>query len=141
DLPAVKLTWHQGENKPAIWKDGGIPKWDNGVLFLGDKGMLLSDYSRHVLLPEKDFAGFKRPDPTLPRPSSHYAEWLDACKGGKPALANFDYSGWLTEANHLGNVAFRVGKKIEWDAEKLRVANAPEAEKYIRRAYRKGWDL
>jgi predicted dehydrogenase len=139
DLPAVKLTWHQGENKPAIWKDGGIPKWDNGVLFVGTKGMLLADYRRYVLLPEKDFAGYKGPEPTLPRVSSHYAEWIAACKGGKPALADFEYSGWLTEANHLGNVAFRVGKKIEWDADKLRATNAPGADKYLRREYRKGW--
>jgi predicted dehydrogenase len=141
ELAAVKLTWHQGDNKPAIWKDGGIPKWTNGVLFIGDKGMLLSDYTRHVLLPEKDFTGFKRPEPTLPRAASHYAEWIEACKGGKPALAAFDYSGRLTEANHLGNVAYRVGKKIKWDAEKMRVTNAPEAEKFIRRAYRKGWEV
>ena len=41
-----------------------------------------------------------------------------ACKSGKPTLRNFEYSGWLTEANHLGNVAYRVGKKLEWDAGK-----------------------
>jgi predicted dehydrogenase len=141
DLPAVKLTWHQGANKPAIWKDGGIPKWENGHLFVGDKGMLVSDYTRYQLLPEKNFTDFKRPDPTLPRAKSHYQEWIEACKAGKPALADFEYSGWLTEANHLGNVAFRVGKKIEWDADKLRVVNAPEATKFIRREYRKGWEL
>ncbi len=141
ELPAVKLTWHQGENKPTIWKDGGIPKWDNGVLFIGDKGMLLADYTKYLLLPEKEFAGHKRPEPSLPRVASHYAEWIEACKGGKPTLANFEYSGWLTEANHLGNVAYRVGKKIEWDADKLVAKNAPSADKYIRREYRKGWEL
>jgi predicted dehydrogenase len=141
DLPPVKLVWHQGENKPAIWKDGGIPNWSDGVLFIGDKGMLLSNYSKHVLLPEKDFTDFKRPEPTLPRVSSHYAEWIEACKTGKPALANFEYSGWLTEANHLGNVAYRVGKKLEWDPESLRARNAPEAAPFLRREYRKGWEL
>jgi predicted dehydrogenase len=141
DLPAVKLHWHQGEDKPAVWKDGGIPKWDNGVLFVGARGMLLADYGKHLLLPEKDFAGFKRPEPTLPRVVNHYAEWIEACKGGKPTSADFQYSGWLTEANHLGNVAYRVGKKLEWDAEKMRAKNAPEAESFIRREYRKGWEL
>jgi predicted dehydrogenase len=141
DLPAVKLTWHQGEDKPTIWKNGGIPKWDNGVLFVGDKGMLLADYSKHLLLPEKDFADFKRPEPTLPRVSNHYAEWIEACKAGKSPSADFQYSGCLTEANHLGNVAYRVGKKLEWDADKMRVTNAPEAEPFIRRDYRKGWEL
>ena len=65
DLPPVKLTWHQGEDKPEIWKNGGIPQWGDGCLFIGSKGMVLADYGRHVLLPEKDFAGFQRPAPTM----------------------------------------------------------------------------
>ena len=68
-------------------------------------------------------------------------QWAEACKGGKPTLADFEYSGWLTEANHLGNVAYRAGKKIEWDADKLVARNAPSADKFIRREYRKGWEL
>ena len=140
-LPAVKLTWHQGENKPEIWTAGGIPKWSNGCLFIGDKGMLLSDYSKHILLPEKDFADFKRPDPSIPRSPGHHAEWIAACKEGKQSMADFGYSGWLTEANHLGNVAYRLGKKLFWDAEKMRATNAPEADRLIRREYRAGWEL
>jgi predicted dehydrogenase len=139
--PAVKMTWYQGEMKPEIWTKKGIPQWGDGCLFVGDKGMLLADYGRHLLLPEKDFAGYKGPDPSLPRVSSHWVEWVEACKGGKPCLADFRYSGWLTEANHLGNVAYRVGKKLTWDAAKMRAVNAPEADKYIRREYRKGWEL
>jgi predicted dehydrogenase len=141
DLPAVKLVWHQGEDKPDLWKSGGIPKWDSGCLFIGDKGMILANYDKHLLLPEKDFAGFKRPEPTLPRSPGHHAEWLEACKTGKPTSADFQYSGRLTEANHLGNVAYRVGKKLEWDAEKLQARNAPEANPLLHREYRKGWEL
>jgi len=141
ELPPVRLTWYQGTYKPAIWQEAGIPQWPSGVLFVGEKGMLLAQYFKHVLLPEKEFDGAKLPEPTLPRVSSHYAEWIAACKGGKPSLANFEYSGWLTEANHLGNVAFRVGKKLEWDAEKMKATNAPEADVLIRRPYRKGWEL
>ena len=92
--------------------------------------------------PEKDFAGFKGPEPTLRRsPDGHHAEWLAACKGGKPALADFEYSGWLTEANHLGNVAYRAGQKLEWDSAKLRATNTRAADQFIRREYRKGWKL
>jgi predicted dehydrogenase len=141
DLPPVKLTWHQGENKPEIWQNGGIPKWGDGCLFIGSKGMLLASYSKHALLPEKDFTDFQPPSPTLPRSPGHHEEWLQACKTGKPASADFQYSGWLTEANHLGNVAYRAGKKLEWDPAKLRAKNAPEADKFIHREYRKGWDL
>jgi predicted dehydrogenase len=141
DLPAVKLTWHQGENKPEIWHRKGIPQWDNACLFIGDGGMLLADYRKYVLLPEEKFKEAKLPEPTLPRVSSHHAEWIAACKGEGKTLADFEYSGWLTEANHLGNVAYRAGKKITWDAAKLQATNAPEAAHLIRREYRKGWDL
>ncbi len=141
DMPPVKLTWHQGENKPDIWISGDIPQWDSGCLFIGRKGMILSDYFKHVLLPEKEFAGFERPSPTIPRVSGHHEEWLHACKTGKSCSANFDYSGWLTEANHLGNVAYRVGKKLVWDAQQMKATNAPEADKFIRRPYREGWQL
>ncbi len=142
DMPAVKLMWHQGESKPEIWKNKGIPQWSDGVLFIGDKGMLLSNYTKHVLLPEKDFSGAKLPEQSIPRVSGkNYEEWITACKSGKQCLANFYYSGLLTEANHLGNVAYRVGKKIIWDAVKMRASNAPEADQYIRREYSKGWEL
>jgi hypothetical protein len=55
-------------------------------------------------------------------------------------MADFQYAGWLTEANHLGNVAHRVGRKILWDAAALRCPNAPEADQYLAREYRKGWE-
>jgi predicted dehydrogenase len=141
DMPAARLTWHQGTNKPQIWRDGGIPQWNNGVLFIGDKGMLLSDYSKHLLLPEKDFKDFQGPEPFIPRIESHHAEWIQACKTGSPTGSNFEYAGWLTETNHLGNVAYRVGKKLQWDPRQLRATNAPEADPYIRRDYRDGWKL
>jgi hypothetical protein len=142
DLPPVRLTWYQGENKPQIWEQGGIPKWSDGVLFVGTNGrMLLSDYFKHVLLPEKDFADFNRPDPFIPKSLGHHAEWVHACKTGAPTTCNFEYAGWLTEANHLGNVAYRAGRKLDRDAAKRRARNAPEADLFIRREYRKGWKL
>ena len=139
DMPAVTLTFHQGEDKPKIWQDGGIPQWADGCLFIGDKGMILSNYSKHVLLPEKDFTGFVPPPQTIAKSPGHHLEWIAACKSGAPTSANFTYAGWLTEANHLGNVALRVGKKLQWDAAAMKATNAPEAAKFLRREYRKGW--
>jgi predicted dehydrogenase len=140
-MPPVRLTWYQGVNKPAAWTEGKVPKWGNGVLFVGDKGLLLADYGKHVLLPEKAFAGFIRPKELIPKSRGHHAEWVDACKSGRPTTCNFEYSGWLTEANHLGNVAFRVGKKLVWDAATMKAQGCPEADAYVRRDYRKGWKL
>ncbi len=141
ELPAVRLTWYQGTEKPALWAEKRIPQWPDGVLFVGDKGMLLADYTRHVLLPEEKFAGFKRPEPFIPKSRGHYAEWIHAAKTGEPTTCHFEYAGWLTEANHLGNVAYRAGQKLEWDPQALRAKNCPEADAFIRREYRKGWKL
>lgn len=139
--PAVKVSWYQGTEKPALWKDKQIPQWSDGILFVGDDGMLLADYFKHVLLPEDKFAKFERPPQTIPKSRGHHAEWLHAAKTGEPTTCNFEYSGWLTETCHLGNVAYRAGKKIEWDAEKMQATGTPEAGKFIRRAYRTGWEL
>ena len=141
--PAVRLTWYQGNMKPEIWQKNGIPRWNDGCLFIGARGMLLSSYSQHMLLPAKDFADFRRPEPTLPRlqgRDAHHAEWIQAAKTDLRTSANFEYSGWLTEANHLGNVAYRLGRRIEWDADNLRVTNV-DAATLVRRTYRKGWEL
>src|SRR5947209_10100053 len=141
DLPPVKVTWSQGTERPAVLKEKKVPHWDSGVLFIGSKGMLLADYDKHVLLPEKEFAGFKHPTKTIPESIVHHAEWLRACKTGSPTTCHFGYSGLLTEANHLGNIAYRVGKRLEWDAKAMRIRNAPEAERFLGRDYRKGWKL
>ncbi|MCE9530322.1 MAG: Gfo/Idh/MocA family oxidoreductase [Planctomycetes bacterium] len=141
DMPEVKLTWNQGTYKPTAWTEGKIPNWPSGVLFIGDKGMLLSDYGKHVLLPEKQFADFKRPEPFIAKSLGHYAEWIHACKTETPTTCNFEYAGWLTESNHLGNVAFRAGKKLEWDPVTMKAKGCPEADAFIKRTYRKGWSL
>ncbi len=142
EQPALTLTWHQGESKPEIWTRGGIPQWPNGVLFIGDKGMILADYGKFTLLPEEKFAGYTPPPQSIPKSLGHHAEWIHACKTGAPTTCNFQYAGLLTEANHLGNVAYRTGKAITWDHEAMRVTNTSEAEPFIRRpAYRSGWVL
>jgi len=76
-----------------------------------------------------------------PNSPGHHQEWISACKTGSTTTCNFDYSGALTESVLLGNVAYRTGKQLQWDAEHLKAANCPEAEKLIRREYRKGWSL
>ena len=140
-MPPVKLTWHQGTHRPQQWTDKVIPQWPDGVLFIGDKGMLLSSYSKYMLLPEKQFEGFVPPPESIPPSIGHHMEWIQACKTGSPTTCNFAYSGRLTEANHLGNVAYRAGKKLEWDTAAMRIPNAPDAERFLRREYRKGWTL
>lgn len=140
-LPPVKLTWHNGPERPKPIADEQFKGWGGGTLFVGEKGMLLADYGRHVLLPESEFADLNRPKPFIPSSIGHHAEWIKACKEGTATTCNFDYAGTLTEAVLLGNVAYRTGKKLEWDARKLRAANAPEATRFIQHKYRRGWSL
>jgi hypothetical protein len=141
DMPACRLTWYQGTHKPLIWTDGGIPQWDSGVLFVGDNGMLLADYGQHLLLPEEQFADFVRPEPFLEESPGHHQEWVVACKTGSPTGSPFSYAGLLTEANHLGNVAYRAGQKLEWDHATMQITNAPAANRFIGRPPRAGWEL
>jgi predicted dehydrogenase len=141
DLPPVKLTWYHGGKKPALVTEGKAPPWDNGALFVGERGMLLADYGKHLLLPEKEFAGFKPPEPTIPRSPGHHTEWLAACKTGRPTTCPFDYSGVLVESNLVGVLAYRLGQKVEWDPASLKAKNCPGAERYIHKTYRKGWSL
>ncbi len=141
DRPAVKLTWYDGIQRPPSPEGFDLSKWGLGVLFIGDDGMLLSEYGKHILLPVAKFKDFKRPEPWIAPSLGHHREWIHACKTGEPTLCNFDYSAMLIEHNLLGNVAYRAGTKLQWDPEKLSATNCPDADPYIRREYRQGWTL
>jgi predicted dehydrogenase len=141
DLPPVTLTWYNGGGYPALVKEKNVPRWGSAVLFIGSEGMLIADYSKHQLLPEEKFADFAPPDPFIPNSIGHHREWVEACKTGGATTCNFDYSGALTEAALLCNVALRTGRRIVWDAENLKAIGCPEADTFIRREYREGWTL
>lgn len=139
--PAVSLTWYNGDRRPRYFAEGKLPSWGNGTLFVGSKGMLLADYNRHVLLPEGEFANYQPPPRTIPESIGHYEEWIEACKSRGSTTCNFDYSGALTEAVLLGNVAYRSGERLNWDARSLRAKGARHADEFLRRRYRRGWRL
>jgi predicted dehydrogenase len=141
NLAPCTLTWYQGSHKPSLYREGKIPDFKNGVLFVGDKGMLLSDYGKHILLPEDQFKDFQPPKPFVPDSPGQHQEWLLACKTGSPTSSPFSYAGPLSEANHLGNVAFRAGGKILWDAKSMRITNNEAANRFLSRTPRSGWTL
>jgi hypothetical protein len=115
----------------------------NGIYFLGEKGIITcggwSGMPR--LLPLELHREYKRPEKTLPRTEGHHNDWLQACKGVRPASSNFEYAARLVEFTFLGNVALRARRRIKWDAEKMSVTNAPEANGFLRSPYRAGWEL
>lgn len=138
-MPACKLTWYDGDMIPR--KVNGQPVPANGVMFVGTGGMMFADYGKYKLFPGDKFRDYTPPAETIPNSIGHHAEWIKACKDGSPTTCNFDYSGALTEAVLLGNVAYRTGKALDWDAEKLVATNAPEAAKLITKEYRPGWEV
>lgn len=147
DLPPVTLTWYDGGKRPAMLSEVKGPleggAWpQNGVLFVGEKGMLWSDYGSHYLLPADQFVDFKRPAETIPASIGHHKEWTEACKTGGPTTCNFAYSGPLSEGALLGVVATRIPKgRYEWDAENLKVVGCDEADQWVKYPRRPGWEL
>lgn len=144
--PPLTLTWYHGQNRRPALADSLISedspsRFVSGVMFVGEKGYLISDYGRHVLLPEQDFKDFKRPARFIPESIGHHQEWIQACKTGGITTCHFGYSGPLTETALLGNVAYRAGCKLDWDAAKLRAPNCPKADTYIQHNYQSGWTL
>jgi predicted dehydrogenase len=139
--PPLALTWYDGPQRPPSPPGVDLTKWHLGIMFQGDKGILLANYAHWMLLPEDDFRGFVPPKPSIAPSVGHHQEWIQACKTGSPTLCNFEYSGSLVEHNLLGTVAFRAGKKLAWDPQNLKVSNCAEANQFLRRAYRPGWTL
>lgn len=143
-MPPVTLTWYDGGKRiPAELLEGeAIDGGFNGSLFVGRDGKILAPHGGDaVLLPRQRFADARLPEPTLPRSPGHYVEWIEACKTGAPTASNFDYACPLTESVLLGNVAFRAGQRLEWDARRMRATNCREADQYVQHHYRRGWSL
>ncbi|MCB1100228.1 MAG: Gfo/Idh/MocA family oxidoreductase [Verrucomicrobiae bacterium] len=143
----VKLTWYDGgklpESPPGLETERRLG--DNGIYFVGDKGALLAGgwSGSPRLVPETAMRAFSRPEKTIPRSPGHRKEWVDACIAGKPedAQAGFWYSAPFTESLLVGVLPIRLEGKIEWDAERMTATNNPNAEPFIRKTYRKGFEL
>ena len=146
----VKVVWYHGPEgmkrrsevlQPMVGNDTKISKWGIGVAFVGENGVLVSDYGKNVLSPSSKFKDYQRPQQSIEPSAGHYNEWLKACRGEGETLCNFDYSGSLIEHNLLGNVAHRAGQTLEWDAKNFKITNDAAANKLLTKEYRKGWEI
>jgi predicted dehydrogenase len=146
----LSLHWYDGGLRPPTPAliDPDAPKQrlgegENGILFVGERGCITcagwSGMPR--LLPLERHRDYVRPARTLARVEGHHADWLQACRGGRPACSHFGYGARLTELLLLGNVALRTGRRLRWDSPAMKATNAPEADRYLRESYRKGWEL
>jgi predicted dehydrogenase len=141
DRPAVHMTWYTGVKGPSLDGKETYPGYTSGVLFEGEKGKLISDYSKHKLLPDDFAKTFATPAKSIPKSVGHHREWLNAILHGTPTTCNFAYSGQLAESVLLGAAAYRSGKEIVWDPAAGKATNTTEANRYLAEEYRKGWDL
>jgi predicted dehydrogenase len=144
DMPPAKLTWYDGGLKPSPELLGRTELSGSGCAVIGEKGILLtgSDYGGgREFYPAERYADFTPPPQKLPRSPGHHEEWLRACKGGEPAMSNFDYAVGLTEMVLLGNLAIVTGERIYFDPARMTAINCPKADEYIHPTFRKGWTL
>jgi hypothetical protein len=146
-MPPVALHWYDGglrPPKPRELEEDGEPMPDEGLLFVGDGGKVLADFSgrRPRLLPKARMQAFQPPPPTLPRPADELDQWVRACRGTAPSDASFESVAAVSETILLGTIAVRVDKKLRWDAASARFVDAPEADALVARPeYREGWKL
>jgi predicted dehydrogenase len=121
-------------------------------IFAGSKGFLgTNGRGEDVgLLPGSKWAEYKLPNAYLQRSpgastgdnhSAHCRDWVRACKGGAPACSNFSVAGPYTEWLVLGAVATHFEGKMLWDAAKMEFTNNKDATKWIKPAFRKGWEV
>ncbi len=145
--PAIGVHWYQGGMMPKSPKPYvDLSKIGHGVMFKGDKGFLIADFSSRILLPygkDSDMTYYNRraKEDIIPAMDGFQKEWIDACKGDLKTSCDFDYSGTAIEQMLLGLVAYRVGKKIKYDGATGRVTNSAEANALLSKKYRDGWTL
>ncbi len=139
----LTLHWYNGNQRPPAEVQvllEGRKLNDQGSIYIGTDGVMYSPYiAMPILLPASQFKDHK-----LPRQESadHYLQFVEACRANGKTSAPFAYSGPLTETVLLGCLATRFPMKtLEWDAAKLRVTNEPDANQFVRRHYRKGWEV
>jgi len=139
----LTLTWYDGDKRPPDEIKSLLGKHamiDQGSIYIGSEGVLYSPYiAAPVLLPAEKFAEYK-----LPKPSGqdHYGQFVEACRGNGQTSAPFAYSGPLSEMVLLGTLATRFPKTtLEWDAAAVKVTNVEEANRFVRKRYRKGWEV
>ncbi|MDI6827312.1 MAG: Gfo/Idh/MocA family oxidoreductase [Armatimonadota bacterium] len=144
NMPPLRLKWYDGGLKPSPSIIGKDELPGSGVVLIGDNGIMYSPGDGGgacELLPAEKFENYQKPQPTLPRSPGHHAEWIRACKGGEPAMSNFNYAAGLTELCLLGNLALLTREPIYWDSKNMRAINCPKADRFINTPYRKGWEL
>ena len=143
---AIQCSWYEGgalPESPSQYIE--LEKIPHGVLFEGSKGALVADFTTRAIYPRPDgdltYYKPRAKADLLPPINSFQKQWIDACKSSLKTCCDFDYGGKMMEMMLLGLVAYRVGRKINYDGASGKVLDCPEANDLLRRTYRPGWTL
>lgn len=149
ELPAFDLFWYDGGMKPLVNDAWGVtndmlPR--EAMMFVGEKGIILAGFRGEspklfngTIQPEEK--PVERPQQTGSTSDVTNNTWINAFKEKKQSPGSFIYAGPVTETILLGGVALRAGKKVEYDSAAMKITNNEDANKYLVREYRQGWEL
>ncbi len=144
-LPPFDLFWYDGGMKPLVNDSFGVSNGSlkpEGMMFVGDKGIILAGFRGES--PELHTGSTSASEPPLQREQTREDAndiWINSFKNNTQSPGSFIYAGPVTETILLGAVALRAGKKVEYDNASMKITNVPDANKYLVREYRKGWEL
>ena len=149
--PPLAVHWYDSKLRPPrpAQLEEARRLGSNGILIVGTKGTILGGgwSNSPRIIPEPKMQAYlrahkgKTPRRTMPNSKGHHRDWLNACKGGRPARSQFGYGARLTEFVLLANVAIRAGQPLQWDGPNMKVTNVPAAQAFVQETYRTGWDL
>ena len=147
--PAVDLCWYDGGMRPPIpgeLIDANKELPAEGMMFVGTEGKILAGFN----IQDPELISGKKSAVTATAPADKRSQvqqtsealplFVDACKTGKQYAGNFREAEFITEAVNLYSVALRTGKLLKFDAANVKITNVPDANKYLNREYRAGWD-
>ena len=137
EFPGLNLVWSLNPQGPP-----GFENWNIGAAFQGTDGTIVTNYGEHkVFRKGKEVTDFARPEPSIPNSPGHIREFLDSIKSRKLTTCDVEYGHRLTKGGHLGNIALRTGRRIQWDDASEKIVGDKEAQKRVTRRYRKPWKL
>jgi len=145
NMPPLDVFWYDGGMRPRIpaemdAEDKELPA--EGILFVGDQGKIIAGFTgENPQIYPKSRSEYLAPQKSSPRAGGRREPWLEAVKGGPPSPGNFLNAGPISDTVNLGAIALRAGKKVLFDSENMKITNVAEANKYLYREYRKGWEL
>ncbi|MBN1804150.1 MAG: Gfo/Idh/MocA family oxidoreductase [Sedimentisphaerales bacterium] len=147
DLPAFNLFWYDGGIKPFITDELEEDKESiqgEGMMFVGDKGKIIADFhgNNPRIIPQKKMSSYTGPKEVSGADRSGRSNtWVHAIKNNIESPGSFLRADCVNETINLGAVALRAGQKVNYDTESMKITNLEEANKYLTRQYREGWEL